>query len=78
MESVTGKGPILAEQIYDNNGRLKKGHLLDPRQHTVDNVRKLLTHIEFELMNEEPNKKELRRMADSARTLLQLEFCGKD
>jgi len=61
----------------NGKGDAKYMTVTDPRQKTVENVRKLLTAIEFELMNDQPLKNELRRHAQSAITLLTLEFCER-
>ncbi len=51
------------ENTYDNQGR-RKLRLVDPRQNIVDNMRKLLTAIEHELMDDNPNDIEIHRLSD--------------
>ncbi len=51
------------ENTYDNKGA-RKLRLVDPRQNIVDNMRKLLTAIEHELMDDNPNDIEIHRLSD--------------
>lgn len=58
-----GKIMSKTENTYDNKGA-RKLRLVDPRQNIVDNMRKLLTAIEHELMDDIPNNIEINRLSD--------------